>query len=137
MITPSTSCLTRSLNRLQTKKFRQEAPVSSEKNNGFFDQAEEGSSVAGQRTAAKLIPVLYGLLGVLTLRRIVCGSALSSSYLSACALCHTQAGHQVRVAVFDNSFVTKFLVSVAPFPVFFMVIAFIYFGKSRTDLDRK
>jgi len=63
-------------------------------------------------------------------------SVLSLSVVSACPLCHTETGRQVRAGIFHDSFLTKLSVTAAPFPVFGSVIAFIYFGKPK-GLKRK
>lgn len=77
-----------------------------------------------------------GTAGLRNLALAVFASALSLSVVSACPLCHTETGRQVRAGIFQDSFITKLAVTAAPFPVFGGVIAFIYFGKPK-GLKRK
>lgn len=51
----------------------------------------------------------------------------------ACPLCHTETGRQVHNAIFDGNFGTKVLLSAAPFPVFAVIIAVMYFGGPKRE----
>jgi hypothetical protein len=45
----------------------------------------------------------------------------------ACPLCHTETGEQVRAVIFGKSFLMNLLLSFAPFPLFMLVVAFVYY----------
>ncbi len=70
-----------------------------------------------------------------TVSRAAC-SALAAASLSAgasaCPLCHTPTGREVRAGIFDTSFKFKLLATIAPFPVFIGVVSLIYFGPPKS-----
>ena len=58
------------------------------------------------------------------------------SFMTACPLCHTQTGQQVRAGIFDGRFPIRLLLTAAPFPVLAGIVAVIYTGKPRFRRDR-
>ena len=58
---------------------------------------------------------------------------LLSASASACTLCHTTSGKQVRAGIFNSSFCVKLLATAAPFPVFIAVVGLIYFGPPNSS----
>ena len=55
--------------------------------------------------------------------RIILTVALAR-VITACPVCHTQVGQQVRAGLFDGSFVSLLLLVICPFPI--LVIAVKY-----------
>ena len=60
-------------------------------------------------------------------------AALLCASASACPLCHTQTGEQVRASICNNRLVFNLLAIAAPFPVFLGLVAVIYFGPPKRD----
>lgn len=58
----------------------------------------------------------------------VLGLLLVPSIASACMVCDTDLGHQVRRGVFDGSFGSKALAVLLPFPAFLLAAAAVHFG---------
>ena len=50
---------------------------------------------------------------------------------SACPLCNTPTGQQVRAGIFDHDFGMTLLTVLAPFPVLLLVLAMMHFGLPR------
>ena len=50
---------------------------------------------------------------------------------SACPLCNTPTGQQVRSGIFDHDFGMTLLTVLAPFPVLVLVLAAMHFGLPR------
>lgn len=50
---------------------------------------------------------------------------------SACPLCNTPTGQQVRAGIFDHDFAMTLLTVLAPFPVLLLVLAAMHFGLPR------
>jgi hypothetical protein len=59
---------------------------------------------------------------------LICAFAFSAT---ACPLCHTQTGNNVRAALFGPDFWFNVGVTVLPFPIFLAITALIYFGGSE------
>jgi uncharacterized BrkB/YihY/UPF0761 family membrane protein len=57
----------------------------------------------------------------------VCGTLLPL-IASACPMCNTETGQQVRAGIFDENFWTTLAVIVAPFPVLLLAIAIYHYG---------
>ncbi|MFL5814104.1 MAG: hypothetical protein ACJ763_11050 [Bdellovibrionia bacterium] len=55
--------------------------------------------------------------------------ALFAASSVACPLCHTETGQQVRAGILGSDFTSNLLVILAPFPVFALVVGWIYYGK--------
>ena len=53
---------------------------------------------------------------------------LCASIASACPLCHTPTGEQVRAGIFNGSFGENLLLTLAPFPVLAAVVLAMHFG---------
>ena len=47
---------------------------------------------------------------------------------SACPVCHTETGRQVRAKLFDEGFGSALVQTLAPFPVFVGIVAALHFG---------
>jgi hypothetical protein len=56
------------------------------------------------------------------------GLVLHASVASACTLCHTPTGQQVRAGIFNESFGNNLLLTLAPFPVLAAVVLALHFG---------
>ena len=52
--------------------------------------------------------------------------------VTACPICNTETGQQVRAGIFGDDFWSTLLVVVSPFPVLLLVIAAYHFGWPRT-----
>ena len=50
---------------------------------------------------------------------------------SACPLCNTPTGQQVRASIFDHDFGMTLLTVLAPFPVLVLMLAAMHFGLPR------
>lgn len=55
--------------------------------------------------------------------------ALLAASSLACPLCHTETGQQVRAGILNGDFTSNLLVTVAPFPVFALIVGWIYYRK--------
>lgn len=53
---------------------------------------------------------------------------LLTSPATACPLCESETGRQVREGIFDDDFGNKVVLTLIPFPVLIGVVALIYFG---------
>ena len=53
---------------------------------------------------------------------------LHASVSSACTLCHTPTGEQVRAGIFNESFGSNLLLTLAPFPVLAAIVLALHFG---------
>lgn len=51
-----------------------------------------------------------------------------SAQASACPLCSTSTGAQVRAGIFNEEFISTMLVVLAPIPVFIGIVLLIHFG---------
>jgi hypothetical protein len=47
---------------------------------------------------------------------------------SACPVCHTETGRQVRAKLFDEGFGSALVQTLAPFPVLLGIVAALHFG---------
>src|SRR4051812_41876005 len=47
---------------------------------------------------------------------------------SACPVCHSETGRQVRAKLFDEGFGSALVQTLAPFPVFLGIVAALHFG---------
>lgn len=53
---------------------------------------------------------------------------LYASIASACPVCHTPTGQQVRAGIFDERFGENLLLTLAPFPALAAVVVAMHFG---------
>jgi hypothetical protein len=53
---------------------------------------------------------------------------LLASPATACPLCESETGQQVRAAIFDDDFGKKVFLTLLPFPVLAGIVALIYYG---------
>ena len=51
--------------------------------------------------------------------------------VSACPVCQSATGQEVRAGIFDRSFGYNLLVTLLPFPIFLGIALLIYFGVPR------
>ena len=71
---------------------------------------------------------------VLHMRRVVSGSVgaagafLLPLAVSACPICNTETGRQVRMGIFGDDFWSTLAIVAAPFPVLLLVLAAMHFG---------
>jgi hypothetical protein len=56
---------------------------------------------------------------------------LGAAPITACPLCDTGTGRQVRAGIFDGSFAHNLVVTLLPFPVFLAIAAALYYGFPR------
>lgn len=54
-----------------------------------------------------------------------------ASVVSACPLCDTGTGEQVRAGILDGNFVSTLVTVLLPFPILLGVVAMIHFGLPR------
>jgi hypothetical protein len=47
--------------------------------------------------------------------------------LTACPVCHTGTGRQVRAGIFTTGFSKRVLLTLAPFPAFLTIVGLIYY----------
>ncbi len=55
-------------------------------------------------------------------------SAMFPAIASACTVCDSETGQQVRAGIFDNNFWSTLAVVISPFPVLLIAIAAYHFG---------
>jgi hypothetical protein len=55
-------------------------------------------------------------------------NALWACTVSACPVCHTAVGEQVRAGTFNSSFLARLFATLAPIPVLAAVVVCMYFG---------
>jgi hypothetical protein len=71
----------------------------------------EGNMAKAHRLAAALVTAL-----------------MLASSASACPVCGSETGRQVRAGIFNEQFGSKLVLTLLPFPVFLGVVAAIHFG---------
>lgn len=57
--------------------------------------------------------------------------------ISACPVCHTAVGRQVRKAILSQDFLRNVAFTLAPFPAFMAVVASIYFWFPTNGVERR
>jgi hypothetical protein len=57
--------------------------------------------------------------------------------MSACPVCHTAIGQEVRKAIFSQDFLLTAALTLAPFPVFVAIVGSIYFWFPADTVKRQ
>ncbi|MES2467472.1 MAG: hypothetical protein V4675_09245 [Verrucomicrobiota bacterium] len=64
---------------------------------------------------------------------MIAGVFLLPMAASACPLCNTETGQQVRAGLFNDEFWPTFLMVLLPFPVLLILLAAMHSGLTRLD----
>lgn len=80
------------------------------------------------RTTTRVTRRSVGSSAIIGAAILVAGALIPSATASACPVCHTETGRQVRAGIFGEDFGFNLLVSALPFPIFLGIAAALHFG---------
>jgi hypothetical protein len=72
------------------------------------------------------------LVKTLTLATVLVVLAIHTPNATACPVCNTNTGQQVRAGIFDQDFARNLLATLLPFPLLFGAVAAIHYGWPRS-----